>query len=668
MISTNVVHFKDYVFGLDIGTRSIVGIVGYKDKEKFHVIGHAIEKHETRAMIDGQIHDIQKVSETVNKVKVRLEKQLNIQLSKVCIAAAGRVLKTCQVHVEETIPATDSIKKEMIYALELKGIEEAHRRIQQEIDQNDNLYHCVGYSVIKYFLNDYAMTSLEGHKGSRIGADLIATFLPGEVVDSMYAVIQNVGLEVAHLTLEPIAAIQVAIPEQYRLLNIALVDIGAGTSDIAITKEGSIVAYGMIPFAGDEITEQIVHTHLVDFQTAENMKLKLGKNRTITFKDIMGISHKIESKVIIQQLKPTLERLAVEISHKLKDLNGGKSTNAVFCVGGGGLINNFTTLLAKNLSIANERVALRGIEVLDHIDVYEKRIKGPDMVTPIGICLTGLEAHRNDFIEVWVNGEKIRIFDHNHLTLMDVAAYKGFNHKNLIARRGKDLVYKLNGENKKARGSVGTPAQMLINEEQIGLNHVIRPNDKITLISAQHGQPPELTIKESIKALEPITYYIDGKRIELPYKISVNGMPNTDDYKINQDDQVEAMNSYTVKEVLELSDIHIKANDIYVNNKQTSIDTLLLIGDHIETHSISSEKNSLSAVEDPSSKNEIRINVNNEEVLLKDKKDYVFVDIFDAIDFNLNHPKGQITCLLNGNKASYLENIKDGDIIKVFWA
>lgn len=53
-----------------------------------------------------------------------------------------------------------------------------------------------------------------------------------------------------NLTLEPIAAIQVAIPEMYRMLNIALVDVGAGTSDISVTRDGSIIAYGMIPIAG----------------------------------------------------------------------------------------------------------------------------------------------------------------------------------------------------------------------------------------------------------------------------------------------------------------------------------------------------------------------------------------------------------------------------------
>lgn len=101
-------------------------------------------------------------------------------------------------------------------------------------------------------------------------------------MDGLYAAVGMAGLTVANMTLEPIAAINVAIPENYRLLNIALVDIGAGTSDISVTRDGSIIAYGMIPLAGDEITELIVQSYLVDFNTAEQIKLSSGMDDQVT--------------------------------------------------------------------------------------------------------------------------------------------------------------------------------------------------------------------------------------------------------------------------------------------------------------------------------------------------------------------------------------------------
>ena len=73
---------------------------------------------------------------------------------------------------------------------------------------------------------------------------MLATFLPQMVIEGLYSVISKAGLE-ANITLEPIAAINVAIKEELRLLNLVLVDIGAGTSDIAITRDGKIMAYAM---------------------------------------------------------------------------------------------------------------------------------------------------------------------------------------------------------------------------------------------------------------------------------------------------------------------------------------------------------------------------------------------------------------------------------------
>lgn len=88
---------EELVFGLDIGTRNVVGSVGYKEGREFHVIAHSVKEHETRAMLDGQIHDIGRVGNTIKAIKDDLERQLEQPLKEVCIAAAGRVLKTVKI-------------------------------------------------------------------------------------------------------------------------------------------------------------------------------------------------------------------------------------------------------------------------------------------------------------------------------------------------------------------------------------------------------------------------------------------------------------------------------------------------------------------------------------------------------------------------------------------
>ena len=230
---------EDIKFSLDIGTRSVIGSAGIVKGTKIDVIKECYIEHHERAMLDGQIHDISLVTKTVKSVIQNLENELNVKLEKVNIAAAGRFLKTVNSKAELDLNKDESINSEWIKTLELKAIKEAEESIAKEVV--GELY-CVGYSVVNYYLNGYIISNLLGHKGENISVEIIATFLPKSVVDSLYSVMDKCGLRVSSLTLEPIAAIEAVVPQKLRLLNIALVDIGAGTSDIAISADQSIVA------------------------------------------------------------------------------------------------------------------------------------------------------------------------------------------------------------------------------------------------------------------------------------------------------------------------------------------------------------------------------------------------------------------------------------------
>ena len=133
------------VFGLDIGTRSIVGTVGYLNGGKFHVLAQRSKEHETRAMLDGQIHDIGKVGETISQVKEQLEADLGRELTEVCIAAAGRVLRTVTTYVEHSFESDREITQDCIY------LEEQRRYIERVItnDRKNKLILCIMKDVTK---------------------------------------------------------------------------------------------------------------------------------------------------------------------------------------------------------------------------------------------------------------------------------------------------------------------------------------------------------------------------------------------------------------------------------------------------------------------------------------------------------------------------------------
>lgn len=565
------------VFGLDIGTRNVVGTVGYQtDDKEFVVTAQYVREHETRAMLDGQIHDIGRVAKTIKEVKDELEKQTGQPLEEVCIAAAGRVLKTVTTHVEYEYAQESVVTGEDVHTLNLLGIEKAQEALK-EVNDTSYKFYCVGYSTVKFFLNDEVFISLEGHKANKIGEDIIVTFLPEDVVDGLYAAVGQAGLSVANMTLEPIAAINVAIPENYRMLNIALVDVGAGTSDISITRDGSIIAYGMIPHAGDEMTEVIVQHFLVDFNMAESIKLQSTTSDTVTYKDIMSIEHTIPAQGVWDVAAPVVDNIAQEVSAKIRELNGDKTVSACFVVGGGGKIHGFTEKLAEDLDLPEERVALRGEEVLGDVTFEQEDIKkDPLLVTPIGICLNYYDQ-RNNFIMVRFNGERIKLYDNNRLTIVDAALQAGFPNDELFPKRGTPINFTVNGVARLVRGEAGEGAVVTMNGKPASINTPLEPNSEIIIEPSTAGEAAEYKISQLDEYNHSvITFIINGRKVSCPRFVQVNGRLEPEDYSIRENDVIETRNYYTVRQIAQFMDLVIDTDQmIFVNNEEADLDTLV---------------------------------------------------------------------------------------------
>ncbi|MEG0806183.1 MAG: pilus assembly protein PilM [Lachnospiraceae bacterium] len=668
---------RQLVFGLDIGTRNVIGTVGYKEGKQFHVMAQQMKEHETRAMLDGQIHDIGRVGQTIADVKGKLEVQLEEPLTEVCIAAAGRVLKTVDVTVEYEFSEETVVTDEDIHGLDLLGIEKAQQILKESNDTKFKFY-CVGYSIVKYYLNGDSFSNLEGHKADTIAEEVIVTFLPEDVVDGLYAAVGQAGLSVANMTLEPIAAINVAIPEAFRMLNIALVDVGAGTSDISITRDGSIVAYGMIPVAGDEITDVIVQQYLVDFKTAEYIKQASGSSDSVRFKDIMCIEHELPSKEIWELLEPIVDRMTTDVAEKIKNLNGNKSVSATFVVGGGGKVHGFTELLAEKLGIAKERVALRGEEVLQEVCFEQEGIvKDPLLVTPIGICLNYFDQ-KNNFIFIHFNGERIKLYDNSKLTVVDAAMQAGFPNDQLFPRRGKELNFFVNDKPRIIRGEPGESAVVTLNDKIVSLAAPITANCEIVIQASTRGGDAKHTIQQLPDYIESeITFIINRRTITCPKFVEVNGKLEPASYEIQEGDDLKLRGYYTVEQLRSFLDIQIdREHEILVNNRSGDMDTLVYENFTIDwTDSIPEQEEQDAPEQEPDivKKQEqmfspITVFVNDMPVDLKGKEKYTFVDIFDFFEFDLTNSKGRIIVTeVNGQNAVYTQTLNSGDKIELYW-
>ncbi len=565
-----------YVFGLDIGTRNVVGTVGYKKDKEFIVVAQYAMEHETRAMLDGQIHDIGRVGRTISIIKEKLEDQIGQELTDVCIAAAGRVLKTVTTYVEYEFPEETVVTGEHIHTLDLLGVDKAAQELK---DANDTKYkfYCVGYSVMKYYINDEIFSNLESHKADKISEKIIVTFLPEDVVDGLYMAVGFAGLTVANMTLEPIAAIDVAIPENFRMLNIALVDVGAGTSDISLTRDGSIIAYGMIPFAGDELTEMIVQHYLVDFKMAEHIKLSAAVDDEIEFEDIMSLKHTIKAEEVWKLTEPLVDKMTTEVAEKIRELNGEQSVSATFIVGGGGKIHGFDEMLAKKLELPQERVALRGEEVLKEVTFVQEDIaKDPLLVTPIGICLNYYEQ-KNNFIMVRFNGERLKLYDNNKLTIVDAAIQAGFPNDQLFPKRGREINFTVNGRPRIVRGDAGEAAIIRMNDRPASINTPIEPNCVITIEPSTAGREAHYLVGQLEEYhSSTITFEVNGKLITCPRYVEVNGVLEPPTYEIKEHDAIITRSFYTVAQLAEFMDVELDMQaDILVNNRVEDLQALV---------------------------------------------------------------------------------------------
>lgn len=509
------------VFALDIGTRSIIGMVGTAEASKVKILAIEKAEHTNRAMIDGQIENIERVAELAGQVRERLEQRLNMKLERVCVAAAGRALKTKRADFELELPGAQLIDDEIISRLEAGAITKAEETFEQAnaAEGNSRRFYLVGYSICQYYLDNYMMSSLKDHRGQKVKADLIATFLPQEVVESLYTTMNKIGLEVASITLEPIAAINAAIPENLRLLNLVMVDIGAGTSDIAACMGGSVTGFTMATLAGDEITETIMKEYLVDFGTAETMKAGMEQEDSIPYTDILGFEQTVSQEEIRRCVKDTCAVLCREISEKILEVNGGPPS-ALFLAGGGSKLAGLRDELIAALGMDANRVAIAGKNFQSSAFSEEYDLNNPEYATPLGIAISSGLNLINDSFRVMLNGKTAKLFRSGSFTVLNLLMMNGYSFQDIMGRPGLNLTVSVNGKRKVFYGTPAQPASLFINKKEGKLSEVVHAADCIDFTPAVNGVSSHARLKDVQGASQSLEITLNGKRasLETPLK------------------------------------------------------------------------------------------------------------------------------------------------------
>lgn len=485
---------NDLIFALDIGTRSVIGVVGKAEGDRFKVLDVETAEHKKRAMLDGQIDNIRQVAELARQVTQRLEERLDVTLERVCVAAAGRALQTQRGSFSLELPESGSITMEQIGQLETGAVSAAEEALQTEGDERRQLF-LVGYTVTQYRLDHYPMTVLLDHSGREIEADVVATFLPGEVVESLYAAMRAAGLQVSSMTLEPIAAMNAAIPAELRLLNLALVDIGAGTTDIALCRDGSVTGYTMATIAGDEITERLMRSYLIDFQTAESIKRSLREGESVHYTDIMGLENDLSYDEVMAEIEEPMEKLASAIAEQVVSVNGAPPS-ALFLAGGGSKLNGLKERVAEKLNMDEKRVAVAGNNFAKSAYADTIKLDNPEYTTPLGIAVSAGMGLLNDSYVVLLNGQPAKLFRSGVMTLRDILLMNGYTYADMLGRTGKSLTLTLDGRHVVLRGEPAMPAVLTVNGEDAVLSAVVHAGDRVNFVPARSGADAHQTLGE----------------------------------------------------------------------------------------------------------------------------------------------------------------------------
>ncbi|MBU5593691.1 pilus assembly protein PilM [Amphibacillus sp. MSJ-3] len=705
------------IFTLDIGTRSVIGLLLVENDQGYKLIDYVMIEHEERSMLDGQIHDVVLVSEVIKKVKSELENRHSLHLDRVCVAAAGRALKTKRTKISKDIDQQPLMEKEDILFLELNAVQQAQYDLALEEENLNNQihYYCVGYSVLQYQLDNELIGSLIDQQGKIAEVEIIATFLPKIVVESLLSALQRAGLEMEALTLEPIATINVLIPESMRRLNIALVDIGAGTSDIALTDQGTITAYGMVSKAGDEITEAISDHYLLDFNEAERVKRDLTEYGEATLTDILGFEETVTLDELAKAIAPAIETLAQEIADQIILLNN-QAPKAVMLVGGGSLTPRLTHAIARKLKLPDNRVATRGVDAIKNLETLVKLPSGPTFITPIGI---GIAAKQNPvhYISVTVNDRAVRLFDMKQLTVGDCLLAAGIHIDKMYGRPGMAYIITFNNQTITLPGTYGKAPQVILNGKEINIDHPIKHGDKLKVKKGDDGKEPIVSLKEIIDDYQSFHITFNGESDIIKPEFLVNDKRVTADYILKDHDQVRLIKIKTLADWIDnkgkqqiLDDltpftiyldgqkIELKqfSGQLKINGRLAELNQQVMPDDQISF----SPMKQVSIIElldalNLHSEIEINVNFNGEAVRLSKKvltilqnnqplkhtdlinteaklttqtlenQNFIFQDLFRFISIDLSKVKGNLQILKNGKPATFLDPLTNNDQIEI---
>ncbi|MBF36691.1 MAG: cell division protein FtsA [Crocinitomicaceae bacterium] len=400
----------EIVVGLDIGTTKIACLVGRKTEHgKIEILG--VGKAPSLGVTRGVVSNIEKTVQSIRAAVEEAETKSGVEINVVNVGIAGQHIKSLQ---HRGMITRDTIDEEI-----------SQKDVDELIDDMYKLVMMPGEEIIHVLPQEYIVDREPGIKDpiGMSGVQLEANFhiITGQIAaaKNIFKCVNKAGLEVAELILEPLASSSAVLSDEEKEAGVALVDIGGGTTDIAIFHDGIIRHTAVIPFGGNVITEDIKEGCTIMHRQAELLKTKFGAalpqatqdNEIVCIPGLRGrepkeISVKNLANIISARMSEIIEHIYYEIKNSGFDK---KLIGGIVVTGGGSQLKHINKLMEFTTGI-DSRVGYPNEHLSANTNI---NVTSPLFATGVGLVSKGFEKFellkaRNEKISTRMHSQKFK--------------------------------------------------------------------------------------------------------------------------------------------------------------------------------------------------------------------------------------------------------------------
>ena len=382
-----------YSVGLDIGTTKIVAIIGRENEYgKIEVLGSGRSK--SLGVHRGVVNNITQTISSIQQAVEQAELNAGLKIGSVVVGIAGQHIRSLQHSDYITRPNAEEVINDddldnlcnQVYKLVMLPGEEIIHVLPQE-------YKVDGQSEVKQPIGMY---------GGRLEANFHVVVGQVSSIKNIGRCIKSAGLDLGNITLEPLASAEAVLSQEEKEAGVALIDIGGGTTDLAIFKDGIIRHTAVIPFGGNVITEDIKEGCSIIEKQAELLKMKFGSawpgenkdNEIVSIPGLRGrepkeITLKNLSKIIHARVVEIIEQVYVEIKNYGHEEQKKKLIAGIVLTGGGSQLKHLKQLV-EYITGMDTRIGYPNEHLAGDSD---EEVASPLYATAVGLLMNAVQSN-----------------------------------------------------------------------------------------------------------------------------------------------------------------------------------------------------------------------------------------------------------------------------------